>query len=72
MRPLALGQELKFLLRAVPSSQLAIEPAASLRDVASAVESQSPRFLHFSGHSVSVRARVEPAAARSARRGAGD
>ena len=31
------GQELKLLLRAVPKSRIAIEPAASLADAAEAV-----------------------------------
>lgn len=53
LRPLALGQEIKFLLRAVPNDNLAIEAAASLADVAPALRKHNPRALHFSGHSVS-------------------
>ena len=52
LRPLNLGQELKLLLRAVPKSRIAIEPAASLADAAEAVRTHNPTTLLFSGHSV--------------------
>ena len=51
LRPLQLGQELKFLLRSVPPSSLACEPAASLVDVEAAIKRCSPSLLFFSGHS---------------------
>ena len=51
VRPLQLGQELKFLLRAVPTVHLAIEPAAGLADVEAAVKKHNPRIILFSGHS---------------------
>ena len=51
LRPLQLGQELKFLLRSVPTSQLACEPAASLVDVEAAVKRCNPNLILFSGHS---------------------
>lgn len=52
LRPLALGQELKFLLRAIPNEMLAIEAAASLSDVTPALARHNPRAIHFSGHSM--------------------
>jgi len=51
LRPLALGQELKFLMRALPHEHLAVEPAASIEDVGAAVRAHNPRILLFSGHS---------------------
>ncbi|KAL3892761.1 MAG: hypothetical protein SGPRY_014812, partial [Prymnesium sp.] len=50
IRPLALGQELKHLLRLMPSRLIAIEPAATLLDAQNACEQYSPRILSFSGH----------------------
>ncbi|KAL1495167.1 hypothetical protein AB1Y20_017032 [Prymnesium parvum] len=51
LRPLHLGQELKFLLRAVPKQFVSVEPAAALSDAAQAVKEHNPRILLFSGHS---------------------
>ena len=51
LRPLQLGQELKFLMRSVPPSSLACEPAASLVDVEAAIQRCNPSLLFFSGHS---------------------
>ena len=51
LRPLQLGQELKFLLRSVPSSSVQVEPAASLNDVEGAIKRCDPLLLFFSGHS---------------------
>mmetsp|Transcript_43462 Transcript_43462/g.86952 ORF Transcript_43462/g.86952 Transcript_43462/m.86952 type:complete len:586 (-) Transcript_43462:197-1954(-) len=51
LQPLQLGQELKFVLRAVPVIDLAVEPAASFDDVHRALDRCKPRLLHFSGHS---------------------
>ena len=50
LRPLQLGQELKYLLRSL-GLHVVVEPAASLQDVERAVEAHDPRILHFSGHS---------------------
>ena len=38
LKPLQLGQELKFLMRAVPQQELVCEPAASFEDVADAIK----------------------------------
>ena len=51
LRPLQLGQELKFLLRSVENQHVVVEPAASLQDVERAVEAHDPCIVHFSGHS---------------------
>ncbi|EOD13486.1 hypothetical protein EMIHUDRAFT_451958 [Emiliania huxleyi CCMP1516] len=51
LRPLHLGQELKFLMRALPHEHLAVEPAASIGDLAPAVLAHNPRIILFSGHS---------------------
>lgn len=51
LKPLQLGQELKFLLRSIPPSDLAVEPAAALEDVKAAIERCHPRLVLFSGHS---------------------
>jgi hypothetical protein len=51
LRPLQLGQELKFLLRSIPPSALACEPAASIVDVENAIRRCDPSLLFFSGHS---------------------
>ena len=48
--PLRLGQELKFLLRAVSPVHLTVEPAATLADVETAVRAHNPRIILFSGH----------------------
>ncbi|KAL3912959.1 MAG: hypothetical protein SGPRY_008154, partial [Prymnesium sp.] len=52
LNPLALGQELKHLLRLVPLHLLAIEPAATLLDAQNACEQYHPRILSFSGHTL--------------------
>lgn len=41
LKPLALGQELKFLLRSVPNVHIAVEPAAALADVEQRVKVSS-------------------------------
>ena len=51
LKPLQLGQELKFLLRSIPTTHLACEPAASLEDVEAAVNRCNPSLVLFSGHS---------------------
>ena len=51
LRPLQLGQELKFLLRSIPIETLSVEPAASLVDVEGAIKRCDPMLLLFSGHS---------------------
>ena len=51
LRPLQLGQELKFLLRSVPPGALMCEPAAALTDVEAAIQRCDPSLLLFSGHS---------------------
>ena len=51
LRPLQLGQELKFLLRSVPAVELECEPAASLEDARMAIERCDPSLILFSGHS---------------------
>jgi len=51
LKPLQLGQELKFLLRSIPNSYLACEPAASLADVEEAIQRADPSLILFSGHS---------------------
>ena len=52
IRPLALGQEIKHLLRALPIETVAIEPAATLIDAQEALRRHQPRVLTFSGHSM--------------------
>ena len=49
LKPLALGQELKFLLRSVPNIHIAVEPAAALADVEQRVIAHDPRIILFSG-----------------------
>ena len=44
---LALGQDLKHLLQAMPSSTVAIEPAATLADAQAAFRKHQPRVLIF-------------------------
>ena len=51
--PLALGRELKSLLRSVPSPYVYVEPAATIEDVAAAVRRHNPQLAIFSGHSMS-------------------
>jgi len=51
--PLALGRELKALLRSVPSAYVYIEPAATIDDIFQAVQTHNPQFAIFSGHSMS-------------------
>merc|ERR1719424_2336626 len=50
LRPLQLGQELKYLMRSL-GLHVVVEPAASLQDVERAVAAHDPRLVHFSGHS---------------------
>ncbi|KAL3907652.1 MAG: hypothetical protein SGPRY_010096 [Prymnesium sp.] len=50
IRPLALGLELKHLLRLMPSHLFEIEPAATLLDAQNACQRYRPRILSFSGH----------------------
>ena len=50
--PLALGRELKSLLRAVPAPYVHIEPAATLEDVRTAIKQHNPQIALFSGHSL--------------------
>ena len=51
LKPLQLGQELKFLMRSVPAAHLSVEPAASLVDVEMAIKKSDPALILFSGHS---------------------
>ncbi|KAL1507448.1 hypothetical protein AB1Y20_008285 [Prymnesium parvum] len=51
LKPLALGQELKFLLKSVPAYHIAVEPAAAFGDVSERVKEHNPRIILFSGHS---------------------
>ena len=52
LRPLAFGQDLKLLLHALPSSEIDVEPAATLLSAQQALVRSSPRFLLFSGHTI--------------------
>ena len=49
-QPLSFGQDLKHLLRALPLSDIAIEPAATLEDAQAALHEHRPRIVVFSGH----------------------
>ena len=62
--PLALGQDLKHLLRSMPSSTVAIEPAATLADAQAAIRKHQPRVLIFSGHTIGGRLAFEDARGR--------
>ena len=62
--PLALGQDLKHLLRAMPSSTVAIEPAATLADAQAAFRKHQPRVLIFSGHTIGGKLAFEDARGR--------
>lgn len=55
LHPLRLGQELKFLLRAVPRVHLELEPAATFDDARTAVLRHNPRTVMFSGHTLAQR-----------------
>lgn len=50
LRPLKLGQELRFLLRTIPKCFLEIQPAATMADARDALERHNPRIIMFSGH----------------------
>ena len=49
---LSFGQELRDLLRAFPSSQLAVEPASTPADAETAVSTHRPSCLLFCGHTI--------------------
>jgi hypothetical protein len=59
LQPLALGQELKHLLRSLPLSTVAIEPAATLVDAQEALKRHQPRILAFAGHTFGGRLAFE-------------
>jgi hypothetical protein len=50
LRPLKLGQELRFLLRTIPKMFLEVQPAATMADAREALERFNPRIIMFSGH----------------------
>ncbi|KAJ1640062.1 hypothetical protein T492DRAFT_933071 [Pavlovales sp. CCMP2436] len=50
LQPLRLGQELKFLVRAIPRVYLELVPAATFSDARASVLKQKPRIVIFSGH----------------------
>jgi len=50
LRPLKLGQELRFLLRTIPKMFLEVQPAATMADAREALERHNPRIIMFSGH----------------------
>ncbi|KAL1519826.1 hypothetical protein AB1Y20_023332 [Prymnesium parvum] len=52
LRPLSFGQDIKHLLRSMRISEIAIEPAATLKDAQDAFKTHKPRILVFSGHTV--------------------
>lgn len=50
LQPLRLGQELKFLVRAIPRVHLELVPAATFDDARASVLRYAPRIVMFSGH----------------------
>lgn len=50
LRPLKLGQELRFLLRTIPKMFLEVQPAATMADARETLERLNPRIIMFSGH----------------------
>lgn len=50
LKPLRLGQELRFLLRTIPKLYLEVQPAATMADARQALERYNPRIIMFSGH----------------------
>ena len=57
--PLALGQEIKHLLKSLSLADVAIEPAATLADAQAALQRHQPRILAFSGHTFGGRLAFE-------------